>query len=586
MSEYRAPLDSLRFLLFDVFDMPRFWRELGLEAADADTASAILEEAGKICEQVLAPLDASGDEEGCTWSAEGVVSPAGFKDAYQTFCEGGWGALGGDPEFEGMGMPKSLVSAVEEMVQGANMAFGLAPMLTAGACLAINAHASTALKQQYLPKMYSGDWAGAMDLTEPHAGTDLGMIRTKAEPDGNGAFRISGTKIFITWGEHDMAENIVHLVLAKTPDAPAGTRGISLFLVPKFLPNEDGSLGPRNQLSCGSIEKKMGIKGSATCVMNFDSAIGWLVGEENAGLAAMFTMMNYERLVVGIQGLGVADASYQTALDYAKERIQGRSPSGPKSPDKAADSLLVHPDVRRMLMDMKVFNEAGRAFYLYVARWLDQAKYAEDNQQIEKAEAMVALLTPVAKSFITDKSFDACVLGQQVLGGHGFIREWGQEQHVRDVRITQIYEGTNGVQAMDLIGRKTIAQNGQLLTLFIGEIREFLSRVERDECKAMCSELESYCADFESLTADLCERAGSDPELAGSVAVDYQEALGILAYGYMWLQMANKNEQSPAASALACAEYFFERHLIRMRVLQTRIALGSSTVMALQDEQF
>ena len=381
MADYQAPLRDMRFVLNEVFDAPALWASLPkvAEHVDPETADAILEEAGKISSGVLAPLNREGDEQGCKWNDGEVTSPEGFKEAYQTIVEGGWNGLGGNPDFGGMGMPKTLVAQFEEMMQGANMAFGLAPMLTAGACLALDAHGSDELKEKYLPNMYSGVWSGAMDLTEPHAGTDLGIIRTKAEPNDDGSFNVTGTKIFITWGEHDMAENIIHLVLAKLPDAPKGPKGISMFLVPKFLVNDDGSLGERNSFSCGSLEKKMGIKGSATCVMNFDGAKGWLVGEENKGLAAMFTMMNYERLGVGIQGIGAAEASLQSAREYALDRIQSRAPTGAQQPEKAADPILVHPDVRRMLLTMKGYVEGGRTFSTYVAQWLDIAKFAEDD---------------------------------------------------------------------------------------------------------------------------------------------------------------------------------------------------------------
>ena len=446
MPEYNAPLRDMRFLLNEVFDAPSMWAENArlAEVVDPDTADAILEEAGKIAANVLAPLNREADESGSKWVDGNVTAPAGFKEAYAMYSEGGWGGLGGNPEFGGMGMPKMLVGQVEEMIQGSNISFGLAPMLTAGACLSLNAHGSQELKDKYLANMYSGQWAGAMDLTEPHCGTDLGIIRTKAEPQADGSYLVSGTKIFITWGEHDMAENIIHLVLAKLPDAPAGPKGISLFLVPKVLVNEDGSLGERNTMGCGSIEHKMGIKGSATCVMNYDGAKGWLVGEENKGLAAMFTMMNYERVAVGIQGLGVAENSYQNAVTYANDRIQSRAPTGKQFPDKAADPIIVHPDVRRMLLTMRANTEGSRAFSTYASKWLDLSKFSDDEETKKHAEAMISLLTPVVKSFLTDLALESAVAGQQVFGGHGFIREWGQEQHVRDIRITQIYEGTNG----------------------------------------------------------------------------------------------------------------------------------------------
>src|SRR5690554_4742674 len=462
MADYQAPLRDMRFVLNEVFDVASLWAQLpGLaDVVDADTAAAILEEAGKVTAGSIAPLNRSGDEEGCSWHEGAVQTPAGFIEAYQTYAQGGWVGVGGSPEYGGMGMPKVIGAQVEEMVNSANLSFGLYPMLTAGACLSLLNHASEELKQKYLPNMYAGVWAGSMCLTEPHAGTDLGLIRTKAEPQADGTYKVTGTKIFITGGEHDLTENIIHLVLAKLPDAPAGSKGISLFLVPKVLINEDGSLGARNSVSCGSIEHKMGIKASATCVMNFDGARGYLIGELNKGLNAMFTMMNYERLSIGIQGIGCAEASLQNAVAYAHERGQGRAPNGPVSGDKAADPIIVHPDVRRMLLSMKALNEGGRAFSTYVAVQLDIAKYSEDPTARKRAEDMVALLTPVAKAFLTDMGLETTVHGQQIFGGHGFIREWGQEQLVRDCRITQIYEGTNGIQALDLLGRKAVANGG------------------------------------------------------------------------------------------------------------------------------
>ncbi|MDP9215633.1 MAG: acyl-CoA dehydrogenase family protein, partial [Pseudomonadota bacterium] len=444
MADYKAPLRDMRFVLNEVFEVAKLWAQLPAlaETVDAETVEAILEEAGKVTSKTVAPLSRGGDEEGCRWENGAVFTPAGFKDAYKTYAEGGWVGVGGDPAFGGMGMPKAVSAQVEEMINSSGLAFGLYPMLTSGACVSINTHASEELKATYLPNMYSGVWAGSMCLTEPHAGTDLGIIRTKAEPQADGSYKVSGTKIFITGGEHDLTENIIHLVLAKLPDAPAGPKGISLFLVPKFMVNADGSLGARNPVTCGSIEHKMGIQASATCVMNFDEAVGYLVGEPNRGLAAMFTMMNYERLGVGIQGLASGERSYQNAIEYARDRLQSRSPTGPKAKDKVADPIIVHPDVRRMLLTMKASNEGGRAFSTYVAMQLDTAKFSEDATARKRADDLVALLTPVAKAFLTDLGLETTVHGQQVFGGHGYIREWGQEQLVRDVRITQIYEGT------------------------------------------------------------------------------------------------------------------------------------------------
>lgn len=592
MTAYKAPLDDIRFLLKDVFRMEEFWTALGIDTVDAETADAILEEAGKVCEQVLAPLNREADEEGCEWRDGEVSTPKGFKEAYRIFSDGGWNAVAGNPEYEGMGMPKTLVSAIEEMVQGACMSFGLAPMLTAGAAFAINSHASDVLKKRYLPKMYSGRWSGAMDLTEPHAGTDLGLIRTKAVPLEDGSYAVSGTKIFITWGEHDMAENIVHLVLAKLPDAPEGSRGISLFLVPKFLPDENGEVGERNGVHCGSIEKKMGIKASSTCVMNFDNAKGWMIGEANRGLAAMFTMMNYERLLVGIQGMAVAEASYQSAAGYARERLQSRAPAGPVQPEQVADPIIAHADVRRMLLTMRAFNEGGRAFYIYVAKWLDMARFGTDEKQREQGENMVALLTPVAKAFMTDVAFDSAVLGQQVFGGHGFIREWGQEQHVRDIRITQIYEGTNGIQAMDLIGRKTVATQGGLLKLFASDVEDFIRATGADTgMDDLLKRLQSALDTLTEATEAMLKNAQADANVPGAVAMDYLHLFGYVAYAYMWAQMAVATASStvdkPFAKAkLAVARYYFLRLLPQVETLKLRVMDTADAVMGLEDEAF
>ncbi len=596
MAEYRAPLEDFRFLLSRVFQIEHFWQSLDKPGdVDMDMANAILGEAAKIAQEVLAPLNQSADAQGCRWDEGEVLVPDGFKEAYQTFCEGGWNGLAGSPEFGGMGLPKTLIAPVEEMVQGACMAFGLAPMLTAGAAFAINAHANDELKARYLPKMYSGEWSGAMDLTEPHAGTDLGLIRTKAEPQNDGSYLLSGTKIFITWGEHQCSDNIIHLVLAKLPDAPAGSRGISLFLVPKFLVDAEGRVGERNQVSCGSIEHKMGIHASPTCVMNFDAAKGWLVGEVNKGLAAMFTMMNYERLLVGIEGIGVAEASYQSALRYARERLQGRSASGAVAKDSAADPLIVHADIRRMLLSMKALNEAGRAFYLYVAQFLDIAKFSGDAKRREQAEALVALLTPIAKAFITDMSLDATIHGQQIFGGHGYISEWGQEQHVRDVRITQIYEGTNGVQALDLIGRKTVACEGKLFSVFYQEVQTWIEAQKGEQHDKYIKPLSEALQVLKSSTEKVVANAKENPHNAGAVAVDYLHLFGYVAYAFMWARMAVeaqsqevKGEFSPAfvEGKQASADFYFGWLLPQVSCLQQRVETSAECMMNLSEAGF
>ncbi|HCN45935.1 MAG TPA: acyl-CoA dehydrogenase [Pseudomonas sp.] len=589
MADYKAPLRDMRFVLNEVFEVSRLWAQLpGLaEVVDEETAMAVLEEAGKVTSKSIAPLSRAADEEGCHWENGNVRTPAGFIDAYNTYAEGGWVGVGGDPVYGGMGMPKVISAQVEEMVNSSSLAFGLYPMLTAGACLSINAHASEELKEKYLPNMYAGVWAGSMCLTEPHAGTDLGIIRTRAEPQADGSYKVSGTKIFITGGEHDLTENIIHLVLAKLPDAPAGPKGISLFLVPKRVVKDDGSLGVANAVSCGSVEHKMGIKASATCVMNFDGAVGYLVGEPNRGLAAMFTMMNYERLSIGIQGNGCAEASYQSAVAYARDRLQSRAATGAQARDRIADPIIVHADVRRMLLTMRALTEGGRAFATYVGQQLDIAKYSEDAGEREAAQRLVALLTPVAKAFFTDTGLESCVLGQQVFGGHGYIREWGQEQLVRDVRIAQIYEGTNGIQALDLLGRKVVADGGQSLALLAGEIRAFC-----ESAPPHAAELLEALQRLESTSQWLRDQAGADANAVGAASVEYLHLFGYVAYAYMWSRMAavakvhHADEPAFYDAKLATAAFYFARLLPRVLSLQASIQAGSASLYQLDAGHF
>jgi len=592
MADYKAPLRDIRFVLNEVFKVSRLWAAMPAlaEVVDEETANAILEEAGKISAELIAPLSRSGDEQGCAWNNGEVSTPDGFAQAYRAFAEGGWGGVGGDPAYGGMGMPKVIGAQVEEMVNGANLSFGLYPMLTAGACLAIKAHASEELKSAFLPNLYAGIWAGSMCLTEPHAGTDLGIIRTKAEPQADGSYKVSGTKIFITGGEQDLTENIIHLVLAKLPDAPAGPKGISLFLVPKFMVNADGSLGSRNALSCGSIEHKMGIKASATCVMNFDGATGWIIDAPNRGLAAMFTMMNYERLGVGIQGLATGERSYQNAVEYARDRLQSRSPSGAQSKDTVADPIIVHPDVRRMLLTMKAANEGGRAFSTYVAMQLDTARFSENTATRQRAEGLVALLTPVAKAFLTDMGLETTIHGQQIFGGHGYIREWGQEQLVRDVRITQIYEGTNGIQALDLVGRKVVGTGGELYKLFADEIRHFTATACADLAE-FTRPLNSALDNLDELTAWLLDRSKNNPNEIGAASVEYLHAFGYTAYAYMWALMAKASVSREAqddfyASKLGTARFYFARLLPRVQSLAASVKAGSDSLYLLDADQF
>lgn len=592
MADYKAPLRDMRFVLNEVFDVATRWAQLPAlaEIVDAQTAEAILEEAGKVTAKSIAPLSRGGDEEGCHWHNSVVTTPAGFVEAYQTYAQGGWVGVGGDPAFGGMGMPKVIAAQVEEMINSSSLAFGLYPMLTSGACVSINAHASEALKRTYLPKLYTGVWAGSMCLTEAHAGTDLGMIRTRAEPQADGSYKVSGTKIFITGGEHDLTQNVIHLVLAKLPDAPAGSKGISLFLVPKFLVNADGSLGERNPVTCGSIEHKMGIQASATCVMNFDGAVGYLVGEPHRGLAAMFTMMNYERLGVGIQGLASGERSYQNAIEYARDRLQSRAPTGPQARDKTADPIIVHPDVRRMLLTMKALNEGGRAFSTYVAMQLDVAKFSEDVAARERAEKLVSLLTPVAKAFLTDLGLEITVHGQQIFGGHGYIREWGQEQLVRDVRITQIYEGTNGIQALDLAGRKIVGSDGEYYRLFAEEVRQFIAQAGEGMAE-FCQPLQAALDNLDELTRWLLERAKADPNEIGAASVEYLQVFGYTAYAYMWAMMAQaalgkEAQEDFYTSKLGTARFYFSRLLPRIHSLSAAVKAGSESLFLLDARHF
>jgi alkylation response protein AidB-like acyl-CoA dehydrogenase len=590
MPAFNAPLRDMRFVLHEVFDAPALWARLPALAQmlDADIADAILEEAAKVTGQLIAPLNRSGDEEGAQWLAGQVTTPVGFKQAYATYIGGGWVGLSGNAQFGGMGMPKMLAVQFEEMLYGANSSFALYSALSSGACLAIDAHASDTLKNLYLPAMYEGRWAGSMCLTEAQAGTDLGIIRTRAEPQNDGSYHISGSKIFITGGDQDLTANIIHLVLAKLPDAPAGPKGISLFLVPKVQVNADGSLGQPNAVSCGSIEHKMGIKASSTCVMNFDGASGWLIGEANKGLAAMFTMMNYERLSIGIQGIGCAQASYQSAVAYARERTQSRAPSGAVAKDQLADPIIVHPDVRRMLLSMKAMTEGGRAFASYVGQQLDLAKFSDNPQERQDAQNLVALLTPVAKAFFTDTGLESCINGQQIFGGHGYIREWGQEQLVRDVRIAQIYEGTNGIQALDLLGRKVVANGGVALRQFTREIRAFASQPEA----AYASRLLHAVQRLENLSDWLQEQAKTNPNEVGAASVEYLHLFGYVAYAYLWARMAqvaeHKRHEDEAfyGAKIATAQFYFSRLLPRIWSLEQSIRAGSESLYGLSAEQF
>ncbi|MBT41803.1 MAG: acyl-CoA dehydrogenase [Idiomarina sp.] len=594
MADYRAPRDDMDFVLHDVFNVSADWQQADelADMMDEDTATAILDEAAKVAENLIAPLSRAADEQGVSFTEGKVTTPDGFKQNFKQLAEGGWVGVTANPEFGGMGLPKSLSAQYEEMLCSADISFSLYPGLTSGAIMTLDLHGSDELKQLYLPKMASGEWTGTMCLTEPHAGTDLGIIKSKAIPESDGSYAITGTKIFITGGEHDLTDNIVHLVLAKLPDAPAGTKGISLFVVPKVIPNDDGSLGEANSLSCGSIEHKMGIHASATCVMNFDGAKGWLVGEPHRGLPAMFTMMNYERLGVGIQGLGAAERSYQNALEYAKDRIQGRGAKATRNNNAEADSILVHGDVRRMLLTMKAMTEGGRAFSTWVGQQLDRAKYGADEQTRQQADAMVALLTPVAKAFLTDTGLESTIHGQQVFGGHGYVREWGQEQLVRDTRIAQIYEGTNGIQALDLLGRKVCGSQGKLLEPFTQEVNEFLAQMSsKHDWNAERAQLQQALDSLNGVSAEVLQKAGADENIISAVAVEYLHLVGYVCYAYLWLRMATVAEQKQAekpylGAKIKTAKFYFARILPRVNALVAAIKDGSESLYLHDEDEF
>lgn len=596
MPVYRAPVEDMRFLLHDFLDLGKYSNLPGFADATPDVIDAILEEGAKLAEEVLFPLNQSGDEEGCHWKDGVVTTPKGFDAAYKTFVEGGWTGLTCEQEHGGQGLPNVLGIAFSEMIVSANMAFGTYPGLTRGAYEAIKRHGDATQKRTYLPRMASGEWSGTMNLTEPHCGTDLGLIRTKAEPQADGSYRITGTKIFISAGEHDLVPNIIHLVLARLPGAPEGTRGISLFIVPKFLVNADGSLGKRNGVVCGSIEKKMGIKGSATCVMNYDNATGYLIGEKNRGMRAMFTMMNEARLGVGVQGLGLSEVAYQNAAKYAKERTQGRSVTGAKDTEKQADPIIVHPDVRKMLLTARAFNEGARALAYWTALHVDLAHNHPDEEARAAAEDLLALMTPVVKAYLTDTGFESSNWALQCFGGHGYIRENGMEQYVRDGRITQLYEGTSGIQALDLVGRKLPLGTGRLLRQFFHPVDSFIQgNLDNPALKDIVPNLAKSFARLQQATAYIAEQGLKDPEEAAAAASDFLKMFGLVAMGYMWAQMAAMAAQKLGNGAgnklfyerkLHLARFFMDKILPDTSSLLSRITAGGASLMAMEADAF
>ncbi len=600
MPSYQAPVEDFKFLLHEFLQIERYANLPGFEEATPELIDAVLEEGGKFMSEVIAPLNQVGDTEGCTWDDGAVATPSGFKEAYQAYCEAGWGGLTADPAYGGQGLPYVLGFVMSEMASAANQAFAMYPGLTHGAYEAINVHGTDAQKETYLPNMVAGGWTGTMNLTEPHCGTDLGLMRTKAEPEPDGSYRISGTKIFISAGEHDLSHNIIHLVLAKIPGGPEGIRGVSLFIVPKFLINDDGSLGARNGVACGSIEHKMGIHGNSTCVMNYDGAVGYLLGGEHHGMRAMFTMMNSARLGVGIQGLSQSVVAYQNALDYAKERLQGRSIAGVKAPDKPADPIIVHPDVRRMLMTVKAFNEGARALALWTGLNIDFAHRHPDAELRKSADDLVAFLTPMIKAYLTDMGFECANLALQCYGGHGYIHESGMEQFVRDARITQLYEGTSGIQALDLVGRKLPQGMGRLLRPFFHPVSRFIEENgSKPALKDYVLPLAKAFARLQNATSTIAQEGMKDPDEAGAASSDYLRMLALVALGYMWARMAkltkekidNGDETGGAGKAfyetkLATGRFFMERMLPDVNALAAKVAAGAGSMMALDAEAF
>ncbi|MEZ9540248.1 acyl-CoA dehydrogenase C-terminal domain-containing protein [Shewanella sp. 10N.286.51.B8] len=596
MPDYKAPIRDFKFVMQELLGCESHYQGLGYEDASIDMIDAIIAEAAKLTEQVVAPLNQIGDQQGCTWTDGNVTTPDGFKDAYKQYVEGGWPTLSQSPEFGGQGLPHSLNMNIAEMFSSANHSFAMYPGLSHGALATIEAHGSETQKQQFMPKLVEGTWTGTMCLTEPHCGTDLGMLRTKAELNEDGTYSLSGTKIFISAGEHDLSDNIVHIVIARIPGAPEGNKGISLFIVPKFNVNEDGSISDRNGVSCGSIEHKMGINGNATCVINFDAATGHLIGEPNRGLKCMFTFMNAARIGVASEGVAAAEASFQGALAYAKDRLQMRSISGVKNPQGPADPIIVHPDVRRMLLTQKSIAEGGRALLSYLAQLVDIV-HAEKNEAVKaETETKLALLTPIAKAFLSELGFEATSHGVQIFGGHGFIKEWGMEQLMRDTKISCLYEGTTGIQALDLLARKIIGTQGEILKPFSKDVTLFCQQNMDDQAMAeFIQPIMAYAKEWHELTVTIGTKATKNPDEIGGASVDYLMFAGYVTLAFFWARMAKvaqeklKTDTSEKAfyqAKIKTAQFFIQRMLPRAKGHAACIQNGVDSMMALDSKDF
>ncbi len=592
MPEYRAPVRDIQFALYDVLAAEQHYERINAEEANRELIDAIIAEGGKFAQEVLAPLNQSADEEGCQFDQGVVTTPKGFKEAYQQYVEGGWPSLAGDPAYGGQGLPESLSVALDELVSTANWSWGMYPGLSHGAKLTLTAYGSEEQKQTYLSKLISGEWTGTMCLTEPHCGTDLGLLKTRAEPQADGSYRINGTKIFISAGEHDMAENIVHIVLARLPDAPGGTKGISLFIVPR---NKASNLEPNN-VNCGSIEHKMGIHGNATAVLNFDDAEGFLIGPPNEGLRCMFTFMNFARLGTAMQGMTAAELSYQGSLAYAKDRLAMRALSGPKFPEKPADPIIVHPDVRRMLLTQRAIAEGGRAMIYYCAQMGDIVHAANaSEEEKEEADAIMSVLTPIAKAFLTEAGYESANLGLQVFGGHGYIKEWGMEQIVRDTRISTLYEGTTGIQALDLLGRKVLSDRGKMLRFWTRIIHRFCRDNDKKKMQEFIRPLRRHYREWGSFTRKLGLKAYKNRDEVGAAAYDYLMYAGYVSLAYFWAKIADaaytqleQGTEDPAfyQGKIKTARFFYKKLLPRAKMHKEVMLSGAKTVLDVGDEEF